>query len=248
MGLFSKEKCSVCGKESRLLSKYNSSMGTKHLCDNCKQNMHAVGFIWAEDYYNKRPTFEQIENYQKFYSDCGNILIHTKNTIVVNFSDIVFNKDVVCFPQYPDLMIPSDDVFLVVYTDLPKYSTTFTDAFLLTFFTTNRTIPYYSIIMAGKANFFSLTGKAKDYREATFSIIESIFTNLICPVDKAKVAKKLVKKDISYNLSVDKKQLISWLDDAEYLSGQFNPKSAERDVSKDNWAIEFFKQYDIECK
>lgn len=246
MGFFSKQKCTICGKEGRLLGEYASATGTKCLCHDCECKMNISGFTLANSKFHNRVSYEAIQNYQKYYwkitNDLKNLAMN-ETKIATNLDDIVFNNTVICFPEYDKLVIETKDVFAVAFTDLPKYSGLTTDAFMISLFTVNPAIPYYSFIVAGKASFFSISGKAKKYREATAELLTLSFPCLRYPIGKAKDIKKLVKKDDNYNLPVDKKTLKDWLDSADLSMGDFNPKNVDRKIQPNNWAINFF----IEC-
>lgn len=243
MGLFDKQKCCMCGKEGRLLSEYASTYGSKHLCYSCEHKMHIYGFADVNRHFDNNVSFEALQNYEKYYLQVQNMLKEKSRAelmVAVDLEDIVFNTDVVCFPEYTDFLIPTKTVYAITYTNLPKYSDTFTDAFMVTLFTRNPTIPYYTIIFAGRVKLFSLSTKAKGYRDAVFSLLEMNFTDLKYPIGKAREVKKMVKNDLTYDLPIEKEKLLSWLEKAEYSSGKFNPKHAERKISKSNWAKDFF--------
>lgn len=252
MGLFDKQKCVMCGKEGRLLNCYDSNEGEKNLCSDCERKMHVSGFTSVCLNHHKKITFEDLLNYQKFYFDTTESLKNNRKYVIPgvagiahNMDDIVFNSDLICFPEYEDFMIPSDDVYAVVYVDLPKYSSTFTDAFMIVLFTKNPVIPYYSIIKAGKVKFFSLSTKSKDFRESIFSSFEMELKGLKYPVGKARDIRKMVKKDSAYDLPVDRKDFLDWLLDVEVTMGKFKPKHAEREIPANNWATSFFHSNDI---
>lgn len=242
MGLFDKQKCCICGKEGRLLGEYPSAFGTKYLCDDCEIKMNVSGLTSLGIDYDIKPTFEALQNYQKFYLETTDLLREKSKEslpIASSIGDIVINNYVVCFPEYMDFMISTDDVYAITYTDLPKYSNTFTDAFMVTIFTKNPALPYYSFIAAGKVSVFSLSIKSKKYREGLTSLFEAYCKNLKYPIGKAREVKKMVKKDESYDLPVYKEKLIEWLDKAEWTKGDFNPKKIDRKIPKMNWSIQY---------
>lgn len=243
MGFFSKEKCSVCGKESRLLSDYASVDGTKWLCSDCEDKMNVQGFIMASYHYENRISYEAIQNYQKFYWQTTNMVRQKaamQGGLAINFDDIIFNEDVVCFPEYKNLIIPTSDILLVVHSDVARYSDTYTDAFMVTFFTKNKTIPYYSMILSGRASYFSLTGKAKKYREAAFGLMGSHFKNLKYPIGGAMEIRKLIKHDPDYDMPFEKEKLRDMLFDVYVHSNKFKVKNAERKIADPLWAIQYF--------
>lgn len=249
MGLFDKQQCVMCGKEGRLLDNFDSATGTKCLCSSCERRMHVSGFATACLKYQNKISYEDLLNYQNFYLEKTNEMKGNLNCAVpgvaCNMSDIVFDSNVICFPEYEDLMIPSEDVYAVVYVDLPKYSDMTTDAFMLVLFTKNPAVPYYSLIRAGKVSLFSVGTKSKKFRESTFSLLEMNFKGLKYPIGKAKDVKKMIKKDAGYALPVDKKVLLEWLFDAEFTSGNFKPKHADREIPKENWATAYFQNNGI---
>lgn len=68
MSLFAKKTCCRCGKESRLMSSFQSQSGTVHLCSKCQEALHVEGYIsYALYVLRKNATYEELMAYSAYY-------------------------------------------------------------------------------------------------------------------------------------------------------------------------------------
>lgn len=230
MGLFSKEKCSICGKESRWLDFFEDTTGEKHLCDSCKAKMKVAGYAEYRNYTEKYLGFakyDDILKYSKYVSDLkqSGAVGNDKFASVFEVDSFCINTDFISVYSYDNLIIDTKDVFAVCIENAPGLSSTFVEAMVLTIFTTNPLIPFISIVTAGKKEFFSIM-KAKKYREYLVTELELMCPNIKYTAMSAREMKKFIKNDSTS--VIEKKVFKEYVSDLQSGYGKLNPSKILR--------------------
>lgn len=249
MGLFSKLKCSKCGKESRLdIREFLDGQIKKPICENCLAKMHVTGFLKYCDYLGiEEVSYPMLESYSEHYDAIVNnpkyhysFTTEEKNELSIEYMESIthdigvsINNNWIAIPGFQDLLIETKDIFAVTIDSVSKFSDTFTEAIMISFFSNNPMIPYFAVLSAGKVKFFSISLKAKKYRDAVISILEDGCENLKYEIVSSGKLRKMVKMDEDYSSQIDKKELLDLLSSVSGGYGKFNPKRIAGQIPKD---------------
>jgi hypothetical protein len=254
MGLFSKDKCDLCGKESRSgISNYYDGDEAVKICNQCiDEKFHCDGLRSLELFglIQEEVDMNALKRYQEYYERVAGDP-QNRNTdssdITIGTECYFINSKFTLLPPYKDVVILNKDVKIIALTTL-KNNDTKNDIMMISYFLDSDIIPQISVVTAAKSGLFS--SKAKKYREGLNTLFNENYHDLKYPVMEAGELKKMVKKTDDLDLgSISRDKLLNKLDNAQRGKGEFGTKEilglcVQSDMA---WAIEFNKSmgYDV---
>lgn len=243
MGVFSANRCEICGQEKRHgVRKYKSQNGDKYICDDCLVSLDADGYVDYCTFITKFPfTYESILAYSKQYK---NTIFKTEasywpdgrpDTFFVSQHTCI-NRNFTLLNHYGGLGVMNDEVFAISISTNSRISGATTEGIIITYLTTNQFVPYFRDLVIAKKGLFA--SKAKNERNFIFNIYPQYYRCLRYPISEGKDMEKLIKQDANLDKNT-KKNYLSILQNSRLDFDAVNKLDDDARMNKGLWAPQF---------
>ena len=243
MGIFSANRCEICGQEKRHdVHKYKSQTGDKYICDDCLVSLDADGYVDYCTFITKFPyTYESILAYSKYYK---NTIFKTEasswpdgrpDTFFVSQHTCI-NRNFTLLNHYGGLGVMNDEVFSISLASSSSISSATSEGIIITYLTTNPFVPYFRDLVLAKKGLFS--SKAKGERDFINNMYPQYYRCLRYPISEVKDMEKFIKQDANFDKNT-KKNYLSILQNSRYDFDAIDKLTGDARMNKGFWAANF---------